>query len=127
MNSRIMYIRDTNWSPVGCVVIKVDRNQRRAFYQLAVLNPNDGIKFNRHESQRLAMSRLLDNPIVVSIPRDASQHDISMAVMSDISDSKAPARAIKFAKMWIDNVTWSYLTDMRTRVSPGFSRRPLGR
>jgi hypothetical protein len=102
MNCRIMYIRDANWTPIGCVVIKVDRSHRRASYNLAMLNPKDKIKFDRHESQRLALLRLIENPISVSIPKDATQHDISLAVMCYISDSHAPTRAVKFAKAWVD-------------------------
>lgn len=126
MNSRIMYIRDTNWAPFGAVVIKVDRSHRRAHYQLSVLNPNDGIKFDRHEAQRRAMARLIDTPITVSIPKDATQHDISMAVMTDIVDSDAPSRARRFARMWIDNVTWTYLTDRVTRATRFISPDYLG-
>ena len=107
MNSRIMYLRDAKWQPIGCVIIKVDRSHRRAQYNFAVLNPNDGIKFNRHESQRRAMVRLIESPISVSIPKDATQHDISLSVMSDIADSDAPARAVKFAKAWVNaTVKW---------------------
>lgn len=109
-NSRIMYIRDfANWNPVGCVVINVDRNRQRAEYQLAVLNPNDRdpktnrkIRFDRKEAQRLAMARLLNKPVTVRLPEEASQHDISRTVMEDIAGNKQfPARAVKFAKNWL--------------------------
>ena len=116
MNSRIMYVRDNNWNPIGCIVIKVDRNHRRAQYNLAVLNPKDNIKFDRHESQRRAMTRLIEEPLTVVIPKDATQHDISLAVMSDIADSNAPARAIKFAKAWVASTVKWYTIDFPPRV-----------
>ena len=109
MNSRTMYIRDTNWNPTGCVVINVDHQKNRAEYQLAVLNPNDRdlktgrrLRFDRRLSRLLAMERLLEKPITVSLPENANQHQISHAIMTSLAANKAaPARAVKFAKLWL--------------------------
>lgn len=109
-----MYVRDlVTWQPIGCVVINVDRSKRRAEYQMAVLNPKDrdpktgrALKFDRKEGQRLAMERLLNNPTTVRLPAEATQHDITMAVLRDVIDSgTAPARAVKFAKAWVREIS----------------------
>jgi hypothetical protein len=118
MSSRVMYIRDANWSPVGCVAISADHNKQRAEYQLSMLNPSDTVdpttgrrrRFDSKHARLLAMERLLDSPITVRLPKDANQHDISMAVMQDIAGSKShPSRAVKFAKLWVREVSRWFL------------------
>ena len=106
---RFMYVRDTEWDPCGCIAITVDRNHCQATYGLSVRNPIDAtdklnrrIKFDRRAAQSLALRRLLENPQHAYITKNATQHEISGAVMeSIIASSSTPSRAIRFAKNWL--------------------------
>lgn len=101
MNTRIMYLRDSHYRPVGCVAISVDRKRRTLSYQLSVQNPLDS--FDRSLARQLALGRLVDKPINLPYDRkgDLSMHDISTTVMKHIAASKAPSRAVKAAKDWL--------------------------
>jgi hypothetical protein len=95
-----MYLRSENGHPVGCLAIQVNRSSGTATYQLSVLNPRD--RFNRAVARQLALGRLLEEPLKISMHREATMHDISEAVMKDIVSYKdAPTRAIKAARLWI--------------------------
>jgi hypothetical protein len=118
MSSRVMYVRDSSWNPIGAIVISAEHNKQRAEYQLSMRNPEDAIDpstgrkraFDRRHARLLAMERLVDDPITVRLPKNANQHDISMAVMKDIATSRtAPSRAVKFAKMWVREVSLWFL------------------
>lgn len=115
MSSRVMYIRDANWNPIGCVAISAELGKQRAEYQISMLNPSDAVdpltgrkrQFDRKQARLIALERLVNSPITVRLSKNASQHDISMAVMKDIVSTKtAPARAIKFAKQWLRDVDY---------------------
>jgi hypothetical protein len=96
---RVMYLRDSNGLPVGCLAIKLN-GSKTVTYQYSVLNPLD--KFDREVSRVLAKGRLVENPITVSLPFLASRHDISEAVLRDIlSNSSAPSRARRAARLWL--------------------------
>lgn len=100
MNSRIMFLRDTKGHPVGCVAINVDLKNHRLSYQMSTLNPCD--RFDRKLARHLALGRLVEIPIKVSLPRNKlSCHEISMAVMIDLATSNAPSRMVKAAQQWI--------------------------
>ena len=115
-NVRFMYVRDANYSPVGCLAIRVIRSKNRVEYGLSVRNPVDGVDFNgrskpfdRMLAQDSAELRLDSNPQQAFIPKDATQHDISRAVLQDIiAKRKAPARAIRFAKSWLTATEYYY-------------------
>lgn len=95
-----MYLRAENGHPVGCLAIQLNRSNGTASYQLSVLNPRD--RFNRAVARQLALGRLLEEPLKVSVHSEATMHDISEAVMKDIVAYKdAPARAVKSAKLWL--------------------------
>lgn len=100
-NVRIMFLRDHNWHPVGCLAIKLDRSKGRVEYQVSVLNPQD--RFNRAVGRQLAIGRLIENPLTVKVGKDASMHDISKAVLKDLKTQKnvLPSRAVKAANMWL--------------------------
>jgi hypothetical protein len=112
MNSKVryMYVRDASWEPVGCVAIRVNRDENRVEYGLSVRNPVDAmdnqgrrVKFDRKTAQRIATNRLGDGLNRAYISSNATQHDISKAVMGDIiASGKSPTRAVRFAKYWID-------------------------
>ena len=100
-NRRIMYLRDENSNPVGCVAISLSKNRDTIRYQMSVLNPVD--KFERSLARHIALGRLLEKPLrVKGIGEAQKSWQITEAVMKDILSSKtAPARAKKAAKMWL--------------------------
>ncbi len=115
MSSRVMYIRDANWNPVGCVAISAEHNKQRAEYQISMLNPKDTIhpstgkkvRFDRKEARLRALERLVNEPITVRLPKNANQHAISLAVLRDMAQNKSmPSRAVKFARMWVKEVEY---------------------
>jgi hypothetical protein len=98
--TRIMFLRTPNYSPCGCVAIKLDRRLNTASYQLSVLNPQD--YFNRAVARQLARGRLMECPLFVSIPEEATMYDVSEAVMTDIFvNPTLPTRARKSARLWL--------------------------
>jgi len=101
MKTRIMFLRDSQYRPVGCLAIGVSRKRRELSYQYSVLHPTD--RFDRGMARQLALGRLLDKPITLSYDRkgDLSMHDISNTVMNHLANSKAPARAVKAARYWL--------------------------
>lgn len=95
-----MFLRDKNYFPSGCLAISVDRSKQEVKYQLSVLNPKD--RFDRSLARSIALGRLVEKPVTISVPNDATMHQISEAVMRDIvSGTKVPARAVKSAKLWL--------------------------
>lgn len=112
MSSRIMYIRNSEWQPIGCVAISAEHNKQRAEYQISMLNPKDTVDvsgrkvhFDRKEARLRALERLVNEPITVRLPKNANQHSISLAVLRDMAKNKSmPSRAIKFARMWVKEV-----------------------
>jgi len=108
-NVRFMYIRNSKWEPVGCLAIRILRDKNRVEYGCSVCHPMDTkdskgkqLPFNRAQSQALASIRLNCNPNKAFIAHQASQHDVSRAVLENIiASGTAPTRAIKFAKKWL--------------------------
>lgn len=99
---RIMFLRDRQGLPVGCVAISVDRKNREVSYQYSVLNPIDS--FDRRLARQLAIGRLIEKPITTPLYRgEVNMHIISDIVLSDLARSKtAPTRAVKAARLWLD-------------------------
>lgn len=115
MKTRIMFLRNESYFPVGCLAIVVDHNNLVS-YNYSVLNPLD--KFNRKLAREIATGRLASNPFHVQLEpnRKHSMHEVSYAVMSDLayntsrntatalthpSSSRHPTRAVKAAKLWL--------------------------
>lgn len=105
---RVMYLRDAKGSPVGCVAITVDRHSKRVNYQLSVVHPIDTVDatgrrlpFDSHKARLIALERLVETPVSVSIKSAATMHDISEKVMKHIAQAKRPTRAVKAAKLWL--------------------------
>jgi hypothetical protein len=105
-----MYLRDSYRSdefgktlagaPVGCVAINMEKGATQAFYSFSALNPVD--RFERGVARRLALGGMVESPFTVHISRHATMHDISTAIMKDLScNKKAPARARKAALLWL--------------------------
>jgi hypothetical protein len=118
MNSKVryIYIRDDRYEPNGCIAIIVNRDHHQASFGLSVRNPVDAVdplnrrvKFDRKAAQSLAMRRLLENPQHCYITKDATQHEISGAVLkSIIASNSSPSRAIRFAKQWLRLAAYLY-------------------
>jgi hypothetical protein len=106
MNHRIMYLRDRNGNPVGCIAIKLHRHVEYdrclVEYQVSVLNPLD--RFDRATARQLALGRMVEAPLTVRVPADPTMFEVSSEVMRDIvSDSGQPTRARDAAKRWLRN------------------------
>lgn len=100
MNRRVTYLRNADHKPVGCVVINVDRHNKRIEYQVSTLNPAD--KFDREMARLLATGRLVEAPFHLWLPNKAGLHEISRRVMTHIASNKAiPSRSVKAAKQWL--------------------------
>jgi len=100
MNRRVMFLRNLDDKPVGCVVINVDRHLKRIEYQVSTLNPQD--KFDREMARLLATGRLVESPFRLRLPNRANMHQISERVMRHIASNKTiPSRSIKAAKNWL--------------------------
>ncbi len=102
MNRRVMFLRNPDNKPVGCVVINVDRHLKRIEYQVSTLNPLD--KFNREVARLLAVGRLVEAPFHLWLPNKAGLHEITRRVMVHIAQNKTvPNRSRKAAKNWVHN------------------------
>lgn len=103
---RFMFLRDKKKQTIGCVAIDVTKqgNSLLLTYGLSVLNPLD--KFNRTLARNIALgrNRSLDKQDIVYVASMANMHDISKAVMSNLSfNIRAPNRARRAAKLWLTN------------------------
>lgn len=97
---RIMFLRDQQNQPQGCIALTLSQDGEFAYYRLSVLNPVD--RFRRELARSIAIGRLVEGGIPVRLPKKANMHDISRAVMEDITKAPtAPTRAIKAAKYWL--------------------------
>ena len=104
MDYRIMFLRNNAGHPIGCVAIQINRKQRTLQYGYSVLNPAD--KFDRKVARQLALGRLMESPIEISVMReDLNMHEITRSIMrSLVLSNKTPARAVRAAKLWLNFV-----------------------
>lgn len=103
MDTRFMFLRDSKDQPVGCLAIKLNSTTSSLNYQLSVLNPSD--KFNRKLAREIALGRLVNAPVELKCA-DNSMHFITLQIMNDLSkNAKAPARAVRAAKLWISKLS----------------------
>lgn len=103
MSRRVMFLRSPNGHPVGCIAISLDKKNCTVQYQLSVLNPSD--QFDRSIARQLAIGRLVENPITISVRSDANRDEISFAIMEHIvltGRNVLPSRAVKAAKLWLE-------------------------
>ncbi len=100
MKNRFMYL-SLNQRRVSCIVMQVDRVRNTVRYALSCLHDSDS--FDREVAQSLALSRLNGNDSrEVALPHNASGHQISVAVMKNISrNSSAPTKARRAADRWL--------------------------
>lgn len=127
MSQRVMYLRDSNGHPVGCVAISLNKalGKQTVTYSVSALHPND--RFNRSLAREIALGRLVSSTNPPQTLDDSqinftgrgnilgskmTLHDVSMGVMSSIVNlgaSKFPARAVKAAKLWLKK-NYNYTT-----------------
>jgi hypothetical protein len=99
-NRRIMFLRDRSGNAIGCVVISIDRNKKKAYFNISVQNPAD--TFNRKLARQLAIGRMIESPMTVALKKDATMHDVTAAVMLSIRANKdLPKRAVQAASNWL--------------------------
>ena len=100
-NKRIMYLRDDQYFPVGCLAIAVSKGRKQVSYQLSVLNPVDN--FERSLARHIALGRLVEAPFCIrGFDGTQGKQEITEAVMKAICKSKtAPGRAKKAARNWL--------------------------
>ena len=98
-NYRIMYLRNSKGSPIGCLAIDESRSGTVSF-QYSVLNPIDN--FKRELSRYIAIGRLVEKPIHLSVCRTATRHEVSRQIMSWLAnDQLTPSRARRSAAAWL--------------------------
>lgn len=114
-NYRVMYLRDRNHQPIGCLAMRVIPHQSLIQYQLSVLNPLD--RFNRAVSRQIAIGRLVEKPLAITLPYanpsvPLNTHDISEAVMQAVKDGRGlPTRARKAAALWLRSNVYTTVQD----------------
>lgn len=106
MSCKIMYLRAFSGQPVGCIAMSYDKTNRVVKYQVSYLNPRD--KFEKKVARDIALGRMDTKPVEVELDsyykRSApiTSHDITKAVMNDISLKKsASSRASKAVNRWL--------------------------
>ena len=113
MNTRIVYLRDSRYTPTGCVAMTIDEDSRTVSYGYSVLNPTD--RFNRKLGRQLALGRMLEQPVHLTLTKRAltDMFEITRTVMEDLAhDLSAPSRAVKSAKNWMSaHQTRTLVTD----------------
>ncbi len=101
MSDRIMFLRDKSGSPVGALAIVINPHTHFVEYQFSAVNAVKD-SFKRDVARQLALGRLIEDPILVSLRDDFTMYNISKAVMKNLSRRKgAPSRAVKAAKLWL--------------------------
>jgi hypothetical protein len=99
---RIMFLRDKNGHPVGCIAIEKS-SLISINYQVSVNNPVD--KFDRKLARQLAIGRLYENPITIMVTKEdlANTRSITHVVMDNMSlTDRVPERARRAAKRWLN-------------------------
>jgi hypothetical protein len=101
---KIMYLRDRNGNPVGCVAMVGNESDNKISYQLSVAAPGD--KFVKSIGRELAIGRLVSRPINLSVNR-SDKRDLIGIVMEHIADMRSdgkvfPCRAVRMARTWIN-------------------------
>ena len=105
MEHRVQYLKDENGHYVGCIAIREhtpNAGERYTLveYRVSVRNPED--QFDKGVARQLALGRMVEAPFTVRVSAHPNLHEVSEAVMKDIiSDSGAPSRARRAAKLWV--------------------------
>jgi hypothetical protein len=104
---RIMFLRDKNNQPIGCLAFVISSLADQIVYGMSVLNPKD--KFNRTIARDVAMLRMNMSERCRDVPFHAApytMHEVSKTLMRDLLiNPRAPSRARKAAKLWLANNT----------------------
>lgn len=105
-DSRIIFLRDQNKKPVGCLAFKtsMDNNYSMSIsYQVTTLNPLDN--FDKKMARQLTIGRLMDEPYEM-VSSDFNEkyciHAITAAIMKHISENgRIPRRSRQAANLWL--------------------------
>jgi hypothetical protein len=102
-----MYLRNKDRQPVGCIAMKIDRKLHSISYQYSVQHPSD--VFKKEAARAIATGRLMLKPIDIPLfdHEEINMHLVSEVVMSHISASGAPTRAVKAARLWLADQRYS--------------------
>jgi len=109
MEHRVQYLKDANGHYVGCIAIREHEaapGERFALveYRVSVRNPED--EFDKDVARQLALGRMVEAPYTVRVPAHPNLHEVSAAIMKDITrDVGVPSRAKRAAKLWLRRVT----------------------
>lgn len=109
---KLIYIRDKNKKPIGCIVSEYDTKTNYVSYGLSVRHPLDSfdkngkmVKFDKVAARAMAIKDMEDNchrgiDILETSP---TAHHINYKIMCDIIDNNKefPSQAVKFAKRWV--------------------------
>ena len=101
-NTSVMFLRDENRKPVGCVAMQLSRNGKSIRYQFSTWNPVD--KFDRALARQLALGRLLDKPLTLKATSPLKgRHAATALVMTQlVNDQSVPTRSKEAALRWLD-------------------------
>lgn len=104
-NTRVMYLRDKNRRPIGCVAMHLHSKRRTARFQVSTWNPVD--EFDRALARQLALGRMVDSPSVVRSSNGfEDMFQVTLDVMQKIVSDKAyPSRARRAAQRWLSDNT----------------------
>jgi len=105
--TKIMYLRDEKNFRVACVAFSVNKGRKKISYQVSTVNPSDFNDFDRSLGRQIAIGRLIEKPIELSLPKDVEKNfDIETLVLANIATAKGvPTRTKNAAQNWFKNQT----------------------
>lgn len=100
-NTRVMYLRDKNRRPIGCVAMHLHSKRRTARFQVSTWNPVD--EFDRAFARQLALGRMVDSPDRLRSDSEfKDMFELTVSVMKRIANAKSyPSRARRAAQRWL--------------------------
>lgn len=108
--SRCLYLRDyskQSKQPIGCLIVMVNRMERRINYAFSVCSPKD--VFSSERARTIAQGRLTKRPVSLETEIPATAHEITKLVMQHIvetnieqsSTTSRSYRALQAASGWL--------------------------
>lgn len=100
-NTRIMYLRDKNRRPIGCVAMHLHSKRRTVRFQVSTWNPVED--FDKAFGRQLALGRMVDTPSIVRSSEGFNDmYQVTLNVMQSIANGKDyPSRARRAAQRWL--------------------------
>jgi len=94
---RFMFLRGDNNFPVGCLAMRTGKTH--VDYQVSTLNPSD--KFDRKVARQLALGRLIETPIRVSVETSGANEHFYQVMNHVSKNKKLPKRSRSAANRWL--------------------------